>query len=482
MSRPNILLIVLDAVRPDHLSCYGYRRNTSPTIDRLAETGARFTNAFSASNWTGAAHGALFTGKPPSVSKVYGNHLELPRTEPTLTERLQDAGYTTFGTSAGAHIRSDRGYDRGFDEFHRTHELTARYGVIPSFAADKQASLEQIALYATRGGDLKTHYKFKALQNAFERAEAPFFGFINAKTAHGPYRTTPEPYLSKYTEDTIRPNNVLLDALTRFFGNKPSSIDGVDRDTLDHIVSNKPVVSGELEPTEEQWNVVKAWYDSAIRYMDEKIGSLVSFLKERGELENTWLLITSDHGELFGEHGLEKHIFSLYEPVLRIPMVIHGPDVEKTVNDSICTFTDLHATIRSFAELSVSDDGYSRPLVPADRQIGHEYVFAEVGRKDPEYVKKNHPNFEKLRVNGPLQAVRDDTYKLIRYPDSSVELFDWRTDPEEQSDLSAGQPAVVERLTGVIDQRLGRMDNTSHHQDVVRNPEVKQQLEHLGYR
>jgi arylsulfatase A-like enzyme len=336
----------------------------------------------------------------------------------------------------------------------------------------------------TRGGDLRTHFKARGLTQHFRKSQKPFFGFVNFKTAHGPYKNAPEPYKSYYTDDSIRPANPILDRVYReFLDKEPDQIDGIDYERLCRLASDFPVITGEFEPTHEEWDIIKDWYDGSIRYMDAKIGMILQSLKKEDELDNTWIIITSDHGELFGEHGLQSHVFSLYEELLRIPLIIHPPNNTNKKVSGMCSWIDLYPTICEIVGIDYPDRRHAKSLLPIGSDPGHHHLYAEVGRKDNPKIKENHPDFETIRENGPLQSIRDESWKLIRYPSNDVDLFNRVEDPVEQNECSNENPEVVERLLKKMNSELEHMDSFSYHQaDEILSPEVENQLEFLGYR
>ncbi|WP_435063650.1 sulfatase family protein [Halobaculum sp. EA56] len=479
MNRPNILLLVLDATRADHLSCYGHSRETTPAIDRMANNGVRFTNAFANSNWTGTSHAALFTGLLPSTSGVYAGNQTLPRDVETLPEALQRAGYSTFGVSAGAHLRGSRGYDRGFDRFKETYRISPDKEFATAFLRDP--SLRRQTLFSvTRGSDTKTMYKFDSLDRWIGETDAPFFGFINAKTAHHPYNP-PRPYKRLFCENLRRSRFQFVEkAFGDEFGER-QSLPGMDFERLQRLSYQYPVISGEMDPTDEEWEVIRSWYDGAIRYMDDRIDELLSALDRRGELSNTYVIITADHGEYFGEHGLEKHYYSLYEPVLHVPLVIRTPERQGITVDRPVSLVDLFPTLLDLAGESV-DRPNARSLSPFDGNDPEEErpIFAELGETAPTGITRHHPEFDASGCGRPVQVVRTDEYKLIAGADGERELYRWRTDPAEQNDRSASEPTVVSRLEDQIASNLAPLENEALNEE-IEDDDLKQHLEDLGY-
>lgn len=479
MSPPNVLLIVLDAVRADHLSCYGYERKTSPTIDDLAADGVQFENAFSTSNWTGAAHGSLFTGYLPSQSGIYGNSQKLPEDIPTLAELLSEAGYRTFATSAGAHIRSDRGYDRGFDQFHETFRIRPNRHYLRQFITSS-ALRDQTWQTLVRGHDNYTKFKLGSLKQWINDGTDPFFAFVNSKTPHHRYNP-PRPYKSMFGPDVDRPRYEFIEQIKRRLGDEPQSVDGFDLDRLAAMSRQYPTIAEAFDPSEEEWGVIKAWYDGAIRYVDDQLAELFSFIRSTGEMDDTLVIVTADHGDLFGEHGLEKHQYSLLDKLLHIPLIINPPSDIHGVVSNMVSFVDIFSTILDVSDAEFHDRPSATTLAPFTDQKFHDFVFAEVGRKSAKPVRRDYPNFTDSEYNGPLQSVRDDEYKLVCGPNGIRRLCNWRTDPEEEFDQSHEKPDIVERLKQVLNSELRSMDSNTLDDDIT-NEQLKQHLKDLGYR
>ena len=481
MSRPNIVLLVLDAVRADHLSCYGHDRQTTPNVDRLAERGVRYEHAFANSNWTGASHAVLFSGYLPSESGVYGDNMVLPENVDLLAELLQNAGYRTFATSAGAHIRGERGYDRGFDSFHEMYRVRPQVEFVHKLLRDT-STLKQLAFSGIRGHDNYALYKFDRLQKWIRSGDDPFFAFVNCKTAHNPYNP-PRPYKRAFCEQLERPRYEFVERALERLGRTPQTVPGMDDARLESLSRRFPIIADEFEPTAEELDVLTAWYDGAIRYLDDRIGDFIDFLSRRGELDDTYVIVTADHGELFGEHGLEKHSYSLYEPVLQVPLVVDPPVDSsfgsQTVSEPV-TLADLYPTLLEFAGLTPPDRPHADSFADTGRPPSDRHVFAEVGSKSAEPIRRHYPSFDGAEFDGPLQSVRDDRYKLIQGPDGRLELYDWRTDPEERQNLVDEKPAVVERLSSVVEAELQPMSDASFQEDVT-DPVLREHLEDLGY-
>jgi arylsulfatase A-like enzyme len=419
----------------------------------------------------------MFTGQLPSESGTYAGNQELPTNSITLPERLQKAGYSTFATSAGAHIRSDRGYNRGFDVFKETYRFSLSPESVTTLFRDnsyrQQAKFSLIA-----GPDKKTLYKFESLKSWIKETTKPFFGFINAKTAHHPYNP-PRAYKSQFCPFLDRPRYQFIEEL---FGNEfgeKQSVPGMDMDRLQKMSYRSPLLGGEFKPTSEEWDIIKRWYDGAIRYLDSRIEDLIGFLKDYGQLENTYLIITADHGEYFGEHGLEKHYYGLYEPVVHVPLVVRAPNTKATIHSPV-SLIDLYPTI---TELAGADSGQNTSATSLgdfeDRQY-HNYVFAELGAKPREGIRRHYPNFDPKGLETPTQTVRNEEYKYIHNYDDEDELYQWRSDPAESKDVINTETDVAKELETVLHNRLSELKHDPLNEEIS-DPALEQQLEDLGY-
>lgn len=480
MDAPNVVVLVLDAVRADHTSVYGHERPTTPNLEAIAEEGVVYEHAFANSNWTGTSHAAMFTGRLPSDSGVHGATQELPADVRTLPEHLSAAGYRTFAMSAGAHVRAERGYARGVDTFKETYRIAPNRAFLRGLLSD--GPLRRQTLHTvTRGPDGKSLYKLESLKRWIEAGDRPFFGFVNAKTAHHPYNP-PRPHKSRFCPDLRRPRYQLVEELFGDERGERQSLPGFDWERLQRLSHEYPVIAGEMEPTAEEWDVVRSWYDGAVHYLDRLVGEFVDWLASADHLEDTYLVVTADHGEYFGEHGLEKHLYGLYEPVLHVPLIVRGPDTDRAPDTvgSLVSLADLYPTIVELATGDTPDTHHSRSLAGFEDERVHDHVFAELGAVAAHSVRRHHPDFDDTGYGAPTQVVRDDRHKLIARADGSTELYDWREDPREREDLAADRPDVLDRLSGVIDEELGELSDRPLAEEVD-DEQLRQHLEDLGY-
>lgn len=492
---PNILFLVIDALRIDHCSTYGYERETTPTMSRLAAEGVRYENAFAPSIWTPTVHGAIFTGKYPSHTGIYGNSLGIPDDIETIPEVLQRQGYRTFAASAGAHIRASRGYARGIDDYVETR----RIGIDADFAkkvATDPSFAKQVGFTLTRGPDDKTRYKYDRLHRFVDEAVEdgdPFFGFINAKTAHQPFNP-PRPYKGMFVDGFERPRLELLERALAKLGRQTQNIPGRDMDRIRQVSHSggDEVLAGEIDLTEDEWDVIRAWYDGAVRYLDDLIGDLMDFLRRKDAYDDTMVVVCSDHGDNFGDHGLTSHIFSLYDTLLHVPLVIKPPSSgaaaseSDDVIDNQVSLVDLHPTFLEAAGATPPEYDLTESLLGFEDRPYHDYTFAEYAGFDGpiKRLQRKFPEFEATQFARPLQAVRDDEHKYIVTGaldgDHEQELYAWRDDPGETTDLVDERPDVADELAAVLRDTMDPLDSPGEFA-VPDDEELADQLKDLGY-
>jgi arylsulfatase A-like enzyme len=214
--------------------------------------------------------------------------------------------------------------------------------------------------------------------------------------------------------------------------------------------------------------------------MDQRIGELVDWLENRNQLDKTYLFITADHGEYFGQHGLEKHYYGMYEPVLHVPLVVHGLGESKENVSEPVTLADLYPTIIEIATGTSPELPQAISLRSSDKINSREYVFAELGAVAPDGISNHHPDFDNEGYGIPTQVVRDDTFKLIRRQDGHTELYRWQEDPVESQDLSDSNLETTSNLINIIDEQLDDLSREVLSED-IEDPDLKKHLEDLGY-
>lgn len=292
---PNVLVIVVDTLRADHLSTYGYARPTSPHLTQLAAQGTLFENAIAPSSWTLPVHASLLTGLYPEQHHVDSDGSLLGWDYPVLGDEFLARGYRTAAFSANTLLFCRRrGFGRGFIHFEDDFQSLASSFAQTFYGDLIKHLLFQLELKQDLFGRRSAQQINRHALRWIDSSHRPFFVFLNYLDVHDPYRP-PEPYLHRYT--TMK---------------NPGSRASEHWDWFEH-----------LTPQQRQ-GAVDA-YDGAINYVDDQIQQLMGQLQRRGLARNTLVVVTSDHGESFGEHGLMTHGNALYRELIHVPLIFWAP-------------------------------------------------------------------------------------------------------------------------------------------------------------
>lgn len=337
-TRPNILLVTIDALRADHLSCYGYKRITSPNIDKLAKEGVCFLNFFATSGTTVHATPALLTGKYLGVyslevlTKTFNNILDNKFT--TLAEYLRGSNYDTAAFLSNGHYRFGTGFEQGFNLYNNSLD-------------NAQSITDQAIAF------LKNYHRKK-----------PFFVWVHYIDTHSPY-FSPEGFMSLFVGDSMYKGKDKILELNLEDNNSPYMSKGHIPKILfrkDHYALNYYI----------------ACYDAAIRYVDFHIGRL---LKEADK--NTLVIVTADHGESLGEHNVYFHHEGLYDEVLHVPLIIKDNNFFKgggKVSESACSIDIVPTVLREIDPLKYllnrnKLDGIDLKLMVKNKNIKRRYIY-----------------------------------------------------------------------------------------------------------
>jgi arylsulfatase A-like enzyme len=425
--RQNILLIVWDTVRAKSLGTYGYDRDTSPNLTALGKSGIVFQRAVAPCSWTLPSHASFFTGRWADELSASWN-VPLDDTYPTLAEVLNARGYVTAGFVANqfncSHVR---GLRRGFLHYEDFSDLGTEFVLSCEIGRHLTESTRFRRLMGWN--DFWGRKSAEAVGRDFlhwldKQPDRPFFAFLSYFDAHQRYYAPP-PFDGKFGPRQWR-EDTAFDAHPRH-----SSLATPDA----------------LTPRQRQ--AEQNAYDGSIAYMDACLGHLLDELNRRGLLDNTLVIVTSDHGEQFGEHGLCEHGNSLYRPVLHVPLVIRTPGgaPSELQVEQVVSLRDLPATIVDLVGLGDRVEFPGRSL-----RRYWDGTETEIAQTTPVYA---HLQFGDDREKC-LVAVIADGLHYVRFIDGHEELFDFFQDPLEARDLSSepDMQSSFSRLRALVSRHL----------------------------
>ncbi|MAG15593.1 hypothetical protein CMO88_00875 [Candidatus Woesearchaeota archaeon] len=392
---PNVLLITLDTVRADHLSLYGYDKNTSPVLAEFAKDAVVFENAVSAGSWSMPSHASMFTGNYPSNHNAVKTHQKLDSSQLTLAEILKERKYNTGAIITGAFLTGKFGFSQGFITYRdRLDFLTA-----PASSFSLLELLKFLPVDSAYFDGLITDEQMNQdFLSWLDKNQAPFFFFMQYFNVHE-FRSTPE-ILKQFTGETISFSEVQAAFAT-------SRYEPVDKEVVEYM---------------------EALYDAAIFFQDQQLQSLFQNLEQRGILDNTIVIITADHGDEFYEHGLFSHGQTLYEEVIHVPLIIRYPKELKPQRISTPVETmNVFSTVLDLLNAEQQDvDSISFLPLIQNGSYNREYVLSELHGR--EYFGETNQ-----------KSLRQGNWKLIEvYTEKETlppSLFNLDKDPEEQENL-----------------------------------------------
>lgn len=438
---PNVLLIVLDTVRADRLGAYGYGRDTTPNLARLAAQGVLFRRARSTAPWTLPSHASLFTGRWPH--ELRAEQLgRLDARHPTLAEVLGARGYATGGFVANTFFcGAESGLARGFDAY-RDHPVNPgailRSSSVGWFLARNLARArerllwattangpEQIALDFPRKSGAVVHREFLDWLDA--NPGRPFFAFLNDFDAHDPYIPPERP--------------------PRPFGAAPRT-----REQFAMLRDWQKLDRTALGPASQ--SLARDAYDDCIAALDRELGNLLDELRRRDILDRTLLILTADHGEQFGEHNAFGHGMSLYEPEVHVPLIVAFPGKvpRGVVVEEPVSLRDLPATIVALLGGARPAPFPGTPLTttwdgtPPDPNAPRAALSELESPIDSPGSRHHH---------GPCRSLLAGRTSYLRHGDGTEELFDLDADPAESHDLA--RSAVAAPTLAHCRELLGRL-------------------------
>ncbi|MEE2752244.1 MAG: sulfatase [Myxococcota bacterium] len=334
-ARPNVLLVTLDTTRGDRVGAVGYPRDTTPFFDAMAQGGIRFDSAYAQVPVTGPSHLTLFTGQGPWAHGALLNGMAVPEELPLLAERLSESGYATGAFVSAFVLDGGLGFSRGFqvydDDFSRMHGAS---GFLPVrvFAAMTRRLVDSHVV--ERAGDQTVDLALSWLNT--QEADRPWFLWVHLFDPHGPYEPPP-PF-----ED-------------RYYSGNPKDPANTSMDVVEDVA---PYLQDHLEGiTDIDW--VMGRYDGEVAFADAQLGRLLTTLEERGEEDDTLVVVAGDHGESLGEHGVWfNHGGDLYAAASRVPLAMRWPSglPSNRVVEAPVELTDVAPTLYGLLGLSGGTD------------------------------------------------------------------------------------------------------------------------------
>lgn len=472
--RPNVLFVVWDTVRADRMSVYGCDVATTPFLESFARDARVFDNCTSTGSSTVPSHGAMFTGLIPREHGANNSFKHLADRHVTLAEIFRDDGYATYLFSANPHISTDENFAQGFER--SEHPWDDRY---------HNRALEMMRQRANpldNKTDLNRMLQLKRpdnwyIKNCGKLAEVglldwlskkkdgqPYFAFLNYMEAHQPFAPP------------LELRSLLM---------SPSQLEQSAR--IDRSWINMWCYTfGFHDYSPADLEILARLYDACLLELDGLFEELITALEAGGHLENTIVVLVSDHGEHLGEQHMLDHQYSLYEPLLRVPLVIHCPGMIKPGREArpVVNF-DLFPTLLELAGLESPGPPslHTHTLLdPQDDRVRLAEYPSDLDNPI-ENVKRIYRNWDPTPFRRRMTALYDGRLKYIHASDGTHELYDLEADPGEERNLLTERQEDAERLRGTIRRLLA--DTIPFDYSTADGPELSdeqiERLRSLGY-
>jgi len=468
VGRPNLVVVLIDTLRADHLGVYGYDRPTSPRLDAFAREGVRFERTVAQAPWTKPSVASLFTGRYVHRHGVIGSLDALDSDLPTLATVLQAAGYQTAAFSANPWITPEFRFDRGFSEFESGRAMAAQLTNLYRTVRRVENVLKRVGLSVPLGTWV---FHWAGRENTSNRdrdeaqaravvdwlgkvgGEAPFFLYVHMIGPHDPY-DPPEEFARAFARSTDEAPTLPPARVQTVF----EKAEPLNADTLTRLVDQ---------------------YDAAIAHADSLVGSILDQLAASGLAASTAVIVTSDHGEEFYEHGNWRHGNQLYDEVVRVPLLIRGPGVERgVVRSDPAMLVDILPTalalvdVKPSAEVLADVDG--RSLLPApgglEPSTFTEHWWLQGGTYVAQAIERGGLKLQTARDEGRNRA--------------GEQLYDLRRDAAETENLLEGgtfAASELEELRALLATRSGTEIRGSGDTLNEIDPETRERLRNLGY-
>ena len=482
---PHVLLLVVDTVRADMAGLGAPGRSTMPALQEFARAAAVYPDAFTTAPWTPPAHASLFTGAWVWRHGCGGGGQRLDAGLPTLAERLAAAGYATGAVSANAWLGPGSGFERGFSRFVKAWQLVDRGGDLAGVRRAGRASgrtdLAEAVRRARAGGLTATgvnglHHLLwrrhgrlgggrvarRSVEVARELAAGgrPVFLFVNFLDAHLPYRAP-----RRYRRAVL--------------GRRAGPARRVNQDPWGFV-------AGAVRMTGDDLELLRGLYAAELAHVNDRARQLLDGVDRVLGLDDTLVVVVSDHGEHLGEHGLMDHQYSLSETLLRVPLAVRWPGrAHAGVHPGLRQLVDVAPTVLDAAGLPVPEEpGLGRPLGEPARS----WALAEYPEPQPSMAAhaRRGDAAPFRRFDRALRALRlADGRKVVTGSDGSLALYDLASDPGERHDLAGARPSEAHELATRLAELTGgggqRRPEPERAPPELAEHDVRRALQSLGY-
>jgi arylsulfatase A-like enzyme len=444
-ARPyNVVIVAVDGLRADHLGSYGYARDTTPNMDKLAAAGVQFRHAVAQASWTLPSFASLFTSEYPQTHGAFHPGRRLGGKEPFLAQIFKEHGYRTGGFVGGPFLEPNYGFARGFDVY--------RSGGSRSFKDTTPAALDFIR------------------QHKNER----FFVFLHGNDVHPPFDLPGdgEDVRLKYDQDYAGP------------------VDGMQLDYYFVRIFNRIMLgAGEPQPDEaylakvdairgnpKDIRHIVAHYDNQVSVADRYVGEVRKVLEEQGLLKNTIVVVVADHGLELDEKTklMTGYHLTQWETITHVPLILSSPDIAPRKVNEVVELVDLAPTLLEMTGIPAPAAFQGASLVPlldgAPKKFARTLGFSVATKVEPAD-----------RI--PMFSVRDARWKLI-YDDTggTSQLYDLEKDPEETKNLIDAEPQAALALTQKLLQHIRDTSLAAHAEAKEPPPDLLERLRKAGYR